>query len=45
MAEPVFFVLCLIAVFALAMQRAPLWLWAAALASATLVWQTEHAAR
>ena len=41
MAEPVFFVLCLIAVFALAMQRAPLWLWAAALASATLIWQTE----
>ncbi len=41
MAEPVFFVLCLIAVFALAMQRAPLWLWAVALASATLVWQTD----
>ena len=41
MAEPVFFLLCLIAVFALAMQRAPLWLWAVALASATLVWQTE----
>jgi acyl-CoA dehydrogenase len=41
MAEPVFFLLCLIAVFALAMQRAPLWLWAVALASATLVWQTD----
>jgi alkylation response protein AidB-like acyl-CoA dehydrogenase len=41
MAEPVFFILCLIAVFALAMQRASLWLWAAALAAATLIWQTE----
>ena len=40
MAEPVFLLLCLIGVFVLAMQRAPLWLWAAALAAATLAWQT-----
>ena len=40
MAEPVFLLLCLIGVFALAMQRAPLWLWAVALAAATLAWQT-----
>ena len=35
MAEPVFLFLCLIVVFALAMRRAPLWLWAASLAAAT----------
>jgi len=40
MAEPVFLVLCAIGVFALAMQRAPLWLWAVALGAATLAWQT-----
>jgi acyl-CoA dehydrogenase len=40
MAEPVFFVLCIIAVFFLAMQRAPLWGWALALGIATFVWQT-----
>ena len=40
MAEPVFLFLCLIVVFALAMRRAPLWLWAASLAAATLIWQT-----
>jgi len=40
MAEPVFLFLCLIVVFALAMRQAPLWLWAASLAAATLIWQT-----
>src|SRR5690349_22495034 len=40
MAEVVFLVLCVAGVFALAMHRAPIWAWAAALAGATLVWQT-----
>jgi acyl-CoA dehydrogenase len=40
MAEFVFFVLCLAGVFALAIYRAPLWAWAAALAVAILSWQT-----
>jgi acyl-CoA dehydrogenase len=40
MAEFVFLVLCMAGVFVLAMHRAPLWAWAAALAGATLIWQT-----
>jgi acyl-CoA dehydrogenase len=40
MAEFVFLVVCMAGVFALAMHRAPLWAWAAALAGATLTWQT-----
>jgi acyl-CoA dehydrogenase len=40
MAEFVFLVLCLAGAFALAMHRAPLWAWAAALGAATLVCQT-----
>ena len=40
MAEFVFLVLCMAGVFVLAMHRAPLWAWAAALAGATVIWQT-----
>src|SRR5215470_10022895 len=40
MAEFVFLVLCIAGAFALAMRQAPLWAWAAALAAATLIWQT-----
>jgi acyl-CoA dehydrogenase len=40
MAEVVFLVLCVAGAFALAMHRVPLWAWAAALATATLIWQT-----
>jgi acyl-CoA dehydrogenase len=40
MAEIVFIALCVAGVFVLAMRRARLWGWAAALAVATLVWQT-----
>ncbi|KAB2917903.1 MAG: acyl-CoA dehydrogenase [Hyphomicrobiaceae bacterium] len=40
MAEPVFIVLCIAVVFVLAMRKAPLWGWAAALGAATLIWQT-----
>src|SRR5215468_923469 len=36
----VFIVLCLVAIFVLAMRRAPIWAWAAAAAAAILVWQT-----
>ncbi|HKD57718.1 MAG TPA: acyl-CoA dehydrogenase [Hyphomicrobiaceae bacterium] len=36
----VFIVLCLVAIFVLAMRRAPIWAWAAAAAAAVLVWQT-----
>jgi acyl-CoA dehydrogenase len=40
MAEFVFLVLCVAGAFALAMHRAPLWVWAAGLGAATLIWQT-----
>jgi acyl-CoA dehydrogenase len=40
MAELVFIVLCIAGVFVLAMRRAPLWGWAAALAAATFIWQS-----
>ena len=40
MAEFVFLVLCMAGVFVLAMHRAPLLAWAAALAGATVIWQT-----
>ena len=40
MAEVVFLVLCVAGAVALAMHRVPLWAWAAALAGATLIWQT-----
>jgi acyl-CoA dehydrogenase len=40
MAELVFIVLCIAGAFALAMHRAPLWAWAAALGAATYVWQS-----
>src|SRR5215831_9765357 len=36
----VFIVLCVAAVFVLAMRRAPIWAWAAAAAAAVLVWRT-----
>jgi acyl-CoA dehydrogenase len=40
MPELVFFVLCLIGAFVLAMQRAPLWAWTLALAAAAYIWQS-----
>ncbi len=40
MAVIIFFALCIAGAFALAMRRAPLWVWAAGLAGATLLWQT-----
>ncbi|HZT49750.1 MAG TPA: acyl-CoA dehydrogenase, partial [Hyphomicrobiaceae bacterium] len=40
MAELVFFLVLIAGAFALAMNRAPLLAWAAALAAAVLVWQT-----
>jgi acyl-CoA dehydrogenase len=40
MTESIFVLLCIIAVFALAMRRAPLWLWAGTFALATFLWQT-----
>jgi acyl-CoA dehydrogenase len=40
MAELVFVLLCIAAVFALAMRRTPLWGWALALAVAAYVWQS-----
>jgi acyl-CoA dehydrogenase len=36
----VFIVLCVAAIFVLAMRRAPIWAWAAAAAAAVFVWQT-----
>jgi acyl-CoA dehydrogenase len=36
----VFILLCLVGVFVLAMRRAPIWGWAAALAVAVLIWRT-----
>ena len=36
----VFILLCVAAVFVLAMRRAPIWAWAAAAAAAVLVWRT-----
>ena len=45
MAEVVFLVLCVAGAFVLAMHRAPMWAWAAALAGATLVWRTGLSAR
>jgi hypothetical protein len=40
MAGLVFFALCIAGAFVLAMRRAPLWAWAAALAAAVLAWRT-----
>jgi acyl-CoA dehydrogenase len=40
MPELVLIVLCVVAAFVLAMQRAPLWAWAVGLAVALLLWQT-----
>ena len=40
MPELVFFVLCIIGTFVLAMRRAPLWAWTVALASAVYIWQS-----
>src|SRR5918999_3918300 len=40
MTELIFGLLCSVAVFALAMRRAPLWLWAGTFALATFVLQT-----
>jgi acyl-CoA dehydrogenase len=40
MPELVLIVLCIIAAFILAMHRAPLWMWAAGLGAAMLVWQS-----
>ena len=40
MAELVFVFLCFCAVTALAMRRAPLWLWAVATVVATYLWQS-----
>ena len=42
MAELVLIVLCIAAVFVLAMHRAPLWAWAAVLGAATFVWRSRH---
>jgi len=39
MAELVFIALCIVGVFVLAMRRAPLWIWAAGVAAAVLIWQ------
>ena len=40
MPELVFFLLCIIGVFVLAMRRAPLWAWTLALAAAAYLWQS-----
>jgi acyl-CoA dehydrogenase len=40
MAELVLLIVCVAGVFLLAMRRAPLWAWAAALATALVVWQS-----
>jgi acyl-CoA dehydrogenase len=40
MPELVFIVLCIVAVFLLAMWRAPLWAWTLALAAALIAWQS-----
>ena len=40
MVELVFFVVCIVGAFVLAMQRAPLWAWAVGLAAALFVWQS-----
>ncbi len=40
MPELVFFLLCIIGTFVLAMRRAPLWAWTVALAAAAYIWQS-----
>lgn len=39
MTQSIFVLLCIVAVFTLAMHRAPLWLWAGTVATATFLWQ------
>jgi len=40
MPDLVFFAVCIVGVFILAMRRAPLWAWTVGLAAAAYVWQS-----
>ena len=40
MPDLVFFAVCIVGAFILAMRRAPLWAWAVGLAAAAYVWQS-----